>query len=516
MNRADEVERLINSVLSLIVPFIRAADEDADSKPEGHGLQVPSGGPRTTLVESHPPKKLQSLLGLQDGGIDGLGVTNEGQGKEGVLKAVEKILGYSVNTWDQGFMDKLYGSTNAVGLASELLLATLNTNAHVYSVSPALTLIEKHTTRALARLFGLTGPHAGGISQPGGSASNQTSIIVARNTLFPSTKRGGLQGRRFTLFTSTHGHYSVEKAAQMFGFGADAVIAVPVDSAGKMDATQLETLVLSSQEKGETPFYVNATAGTTVLGSFDPIDAIADICHRHNLWLHIDGSWGGPIAFSPSLSATRLASVHRADSIAVTPHKMLGVPLTCSFLLGRDVRLFHKSYTLPAGYLFHGADDEGVGPEENVGAEVWDLADLTPQCGRRAESLKLHLAWLYYGAEGFRAYVEAAHAAATCLFDHLSKSNNIVLVSAKPLPCMQVCFHYARNGEVDDKERNDRVTKVMARELLRRGWMVDFAPGERGLFFRVVVNGGTRRGTVEGLVRAVEEVGGRVWESVGA
>jgi glutamate/tyrosine decarboxylase-like PLP-dependent enzyme len=151
------------------------------------------------------------------------------------------------------------------------------------------------------------------------------------------------------LFTSAHGHYSLEKAAQMFGFGSKAVRSVEVDDNGCMLPSHLSTLITEARDNGETPFYVNATAGTTVLGSFDPIDAIADVCEKEDLWLHVDGSWGGPVIFSDKLRKDRMRGVERADSVAVTPHKMLGVPLTCSFLLGKDVREFHEANTLPAG-----------------------------------------------------------------------------------------------------------------------------------------------------------------------
>lgn len=120
-------------------------------------------------------------------------------------------------------------------------------------------------------MFGFQGLYAGGVSQPGGSAANAMSMIVARNCLFPETKREGLGGRRFVIFTSKHGHYSVEKAAQSFGFGSDAVKGVEVDSEGRMRVEALERGILEARERGAVPFYVNATAGTTVLGSFDPL-----------------------------------------------------------------------------------------------------------------------------------------------------------------------------------------------------------------------------------------------------
>ena len=220
---------------------------------------------------------------------------------------------------------------------------------HVYQVSPVLTLIEKHVTRSLASLFGLQEPHAGGMSQPGGSAGNASSIVIARNTLYPETKTEGLGSRRFVLFTSAHGHYSLEKAAQMFGFGSNSVISVPMNESGEMDVDQLEDLVVNAKEEGKTPFYVNATAGTTVLGSFDPFEGISAVCKKHNMWMHVDGSWGGSVIFNEEIAKFRLKGAEKADSIVISPHKMLGVPMTCSFLLGRDMREFWKAMTLPAG-----------------------------------------------------------------------------------------------------------------------------------------------------------------------
>lgn len=117
--------KLLNSVQSLIIPFIRQADEDAATKHTGHGLSVPGGGPRTALVEHHKPEKLINLLNFKL-------PQGEGVGKDGLLDVVDKVLKYSVNTWDQGFLDKLYASTNAVGVISELLLAVLNTNVRLF------------------------------------------------------------------------------------------------------------------------------------------------------------------------------------------------------------------------------------------------------------------------------------------------------------------------------------------------------------------------------------------------
>lgn len=484
----------------MLIPYIQSADADADAKAKSHGLQMKGGGPRTVLVEHHQPHKLIQLLDFK--------LPESGLGQQGFLESIQKILQYSVNTWDQGFMDKLYASTDAAGVAAELILAVLNTNLHVYQVSPALTIIEKTTTRALAHLFGLTGPHAGGISVQGGSASNTTSIVIARNTLFPDSKELGnfASGRKLVLFTSAHGHYSIEKAAQMLGFGSSAVWSVPTDASGCMIPSELSKLVEKSKDSGFTPFYVNATAGTTVLGSYDPIGALASICNTHSLWLHVDASWGGPAIFSHE-HAHKLAGSQLAASIAINPHKMMGVPITCSFLLGADLRQFHAANTLPAPYLFHSSSSTPANP-----SEIYDLADLTLQCGRRGDSLKLALGWIFHGKDGYAAQVEHAFSMAAYLASLVVGNPNLVIVSDNPPPCLQVCFYYACGGKLHESNAaNSNITEVITRELVVRGFMVDFASGERGRFLRVVVHRGTRKGTVEGLIEAITEIGQGAW-----
>lgn len=476
------------------------------------------------------PEELRDILQLE--------IPEQGRRQDGLIAVLQKVLQYSVNTWHQGFLDKLYASTNAPGVAAELILATLNTNVHVYQVSPALTVIEKYTGQRLANLFGLNGPRAGGISVQGGSASNTTSIVIARNNLYPSTKKDGNGDYKFVLFTSAHGHYSVEKAAQMLGFGSNAVWAVPIDKQGRMIPSELEKLVQKAQSEGRTPFYVNATAGTTVMGSFDPFEETAAICRKYNLWFHIDGSWGGSFVFSRR-QKHKLAGSGKANSIAINPHKMLGVPVTCSFLLASDMRQFHRANTLPAGYLFHNEDTEptqnGDAHESELEAEspeVWDLADLTLQCGRRADSLKLFLGWTYYGTEGYEQQIDNACEVAAHLATIVVQHPDLILVSENAPPCLQVCFYYAPgkefvyprgvvSNESQRAKNNSKVTEEITHAIVPRGFMVDFAPPSgdddavgNGKFFRCVVNVSSSKETVESLVRSIEEVGPGIAESL--
>lgn len=367
----------------------------------------------------------------------------------------------------------------------------------MYQVSPALSVIEKTTARALASLFGFTGPRAGGINCQGGSSSNLTSMVVARNTLYPDCRTGGNAGHDFVVFTSAHGHYSVEKSAMVCGLGTSSVWAVPVDETGRMKPDVLREMVVRAKAEGKTPFYVNATAGTTVRGSYEPFEEISAICKEHGLWMHIDASFGGPVVFSRKHKG-KIQGSHLADSLTVNPHKMMNVPATCSFLLGPDMDIFNKANATKAGYLFHSNGDD----------EVWDLADLTLQCGRRADSLKVALAWQYYGSAGFERQIDHAFDMAEHLYNLVRASPSLELASPELPSCLQVCFYYAPGGTMpSDPAVSTAMTSAIVHKLIPRGFMVDYAPGDKGSFLRVVVNCLTLKGTVEGLIKAIEEVG---------
>lgn len=309
--------------------------------------------------------------------------------------------------------------------------------------------------------------------------------------------------------------------------GASAVIQVDVDAEGRMSPASLRDKIAEAKSQGKTPLYVNATAGTTVLGSYDPFVEISAVCKEVGVWMHIDGSWGGSAVFS-ARHRWRLEGAGLADSLTVNPHKMMNVPVTCSFLLANDMAVFKRANTLAAGYLFHSDDDspsdgEQQQPEgeEGKGDTYWDLADLTLQCGRRADSFKLAMAWVYYGAAGFERQVDHAFDMARYLAVLVKQSPDFRLVSTDPPPCLQVCFYYAPGGvlpgeqsgdkkEDDDdeaKRENTRRTAIMVQKLVARGFMIDYAPGPHGKFFRAVVNCQTLKTTVEGLLKALIAVG---------
>ena len=70
--------------------------------------------------------------------------------------------------------------------------------------------------------------------------------------------------------------------------GTDNLIIVASDSGGKMIPAELENKIVKALEQKKVPFFVNATAGTTVLGAYDPLEPLATVCQKYDVWLHVD------------------------------------------------------------------------------------------------------------------------------------------------------------------------------------------------------------------------------------
>lgn len=473
--RVQELDQLLDLVKPLVLNYIEKAD------PTSAKYEIDS------LGKYHDPLALKKLLAIDESELaEGI----KGDNKK-LSEFIDKVLNYSVNTWNPGFLDKLYASNNPIGVISDIILSVLNTNVHVYTVSPVLAVLENFIGRKYASLFFKNDKDTcGGLTFSGGSWSNITSLQAARALKFPQTKETGNEGFKFAVYTSEHCHYSVVKGAILLGLGSQNVFKVPVTPAGTMNLEGLEQIIQKSVNDGYTPLYINATAGTTVYGSYDDFTAISAISKKYNTWFHIDGSWGGNVIFS-SIHSAKLRGCHLADSITVNPHKMLGIPNTCSFLLMPHVAHFQKSMSLQAPYLFHGREND-----DDV-LENFDLADGTMGCGRRSDAFKFYLGWLYYGQEGFEKRVDHAFEIAKYFVDQISKNSDfeLVLGSKDDLPqCLQVCFYY--RPQFYTSEDHTDITRFVSRYLHTEGkYLVDFSPNpttasgvNNGEFFRVVFN----------------------------
>ncbi|ORX88179.1 PLP-dependent transferase [Basidiobolus meristosporus CBS 931.73] len=481
-NDAVELDQLLNETKDVLVEYVNQCQQEGVS-----------------VIDPHSPQELEKIFDFE--------LTEKGVGPEGILDTIQGMLRYSVRSWNNRFIDKLYSGTDPIGVISELILGVLNSNNHVYHVSPVTTMMEIKTSRKMAEFIGFK--DGSGITCPGGSASNQLAVITARNRKFPHIKREGFRrGEVLTMFTSAHSHYSFEKAAIMMGIGTDHLISVPCTDHGTMIPEELEKCIQQSISRGESPFFVNGTAGTTVLGAFDPLRAIGAICQKYGLWFHVDGSWGGSVMFSNKLRHL-IDGSELADSYTINPHKMLGIPLQCSYLLTKDPHVLQKFNALNAEYLFHG--------------EHYDLGDGTVGCGRRPDAVKMFLAWKYRGAKGFEIRVDRGFDLAQYMYHKLSEHPRFRLV-AKPVN-LNVCFWYIPesldlslekiNAEVFGNHLA-QVTKEIHAYMRRSGrFMFDYAPLHHPeplpIFFRIITHPRLTFDEVDELVKTIAEVGEKIF-----
>lgn len=148
-------------------------------------------------------------------------------------------------------------------------------------------------------------------------------------------------------FTSDQSHYSYKKSCSLMGLGSDNLIAVGSDEGGGLDPEKLRVALMKAHEDGKAPFFVGASSGTTVLGSFDPLDELAQVVQEFNemtsssVWLHVDGAWGGATLLSRK-QRHLMKGIEQVDSYSTNPHKVLGAPLQCAFFITKHENMLSE------------------------------------------------------------------------------------------------------------------------------------------------------------------------------
>uniref|UniRef100_A0A8C8GLS7 Uncharacterized protein n=1 Tax=Oncorhynchus tshawytscha TaxID=74940 RepID=A0A8C8GLS7_ONCTS len=352
-----------------------------------------------------------------------------------------------------------------------------------YEVSPVFILMEEILLRKMQEIVGWSEEEGDGVFCPGGTMSNLYSVLLARYHFFPEVKTKGMTALpRLILFTSAHSHYSVKKSAAVLGIGSDNVVV------------------------GCVPFYVNATAGTTVYGAFDPLNAIADICESHGLWLHVDAAWGGGLLMSKR-HRVKLQGIERAWSVTWNPHKMMGAPLQCSAILVKKRGLLKDCNQMCAEYLFQ---------TDKHYDTSYDTGDKTIQCGRHVDVFKLWLMWKAKGSEGFESQVNKCLENAEHLFDKLKQRPDFELVFKSEPEHSNVCFWYippSLRNMSPGPERNRRLHEVAPKikaKMMEQGMaMIGYQPlGDKVNFFRCVFsNPATQTEDVDYLLEEIASLG---------
>jgi sulfinoalanine decarboxylase/sulfinoalanine decarboxylase/aspartate 1-decarboxylase len=323
------------------------------------------------------------------------------------------------------FFNQLFGGRQPKAILGDLLAVMLNNSMYTYKVAGPQVGIEQEIIRQSCELIGY-GAKSNGTFPTGGSMSNYMALVMGRDAKDPSCRLNGMT-KPMIIYTSKESHYSTSKNASFAGIGRNNIRYIKADSKGKMIPGKLEEQILEDIQNGGIPTYVNATAGTTVLGAFDPIDKIADITEKYNIWLHVDGAYCGSVIFSEQYKHL-VKGVERSDSFSYNAHKMLGTPLTCSVILVNDKKHLHDSFSNDADYLYQTDGDD------------FNLGKTSFQCGRRNDALKFWTLWKSVGTKGLKQIVEQQFNLANVALDYIRSNPDYTLYSFDN--SISICFNY--------------------------------------------------------------------------
>ena len=334
-----------------------------------------------------------------------------------LVDAANLVVRRSVQTNHPYFLNQNYAGADPLAVVGDWLGAALNTTNATFEAAPVFTMIERALLAKMARLVGFpeSGDHPAGLMCAGASLAQLHALQLARHRLQPDLVTAGSDGRRLRILVSDSGHYAAEKIAAVMGLGRASVVSVPTDAAGVMDVDALDECLSDEPEV----LAVIATAGTTVTAAFDPIDAIADRCEEHGIWLHVDAAYGGAALLSP-MERRRLSGIERADSVVWNLHKMAGLTQQCTALLVREPERLLTTFATGADYLFQ---------PDKANADL-DAGDRSLQCGRRVDALKAWLTWKSRGDVGMATRVDHAVALADHARRRVTERDDVAFIVA--------------------------------------------------------------------------------------
>ncbi len=383
---------------------------------------------------------------------------------------------------------------NPVNTVGSMIAAALNINVTCWRSGPAAAEMELLTIRWLMAMIGF--PQEGaGILVSGGSMANFAGIAAARSAKAPhNVVREGMHGAaaRMRLYASSEAHFSIRKAAAMLGIGVDNVRVVQTDDALRMDPGHLERLVREDRDAGHLPFCVVASAGTAGTGAVDPIGALADFARANNLWLHVDGAYGGFAALAPS-ARDLFARIGDADSVSLDPHKWLYLPVGTGCILYRDPAAARAAFSENAEYT------RVVGLDHDEAFAFWDYG---PELSRPFRAFDL---WLLIKSVGTQALAEAIEGNIACAryFAGLVNASDDFEMLA-PVDLSIFCFRYHPPnyaGDLDKLNENLMVALQRAGSSYLSNTLVHGKFALRGC----VLNYRTTRSDMEKLLQDLRE-----------
>jgi L-2,4-diaminobutyrate decarboxylase len=412
------------------------------------------------VVDWQTPDELRARVRIDDrGGAEGMAL-------------VRSLMDNAIQLHHPAYMGHQVCPPFPTAVIADLVISTLNQSTAVWEMSPIGTVIEQEIIRWLADRAGYPAD-ALGTAVSGGSAANLTALLAARARWNDS----GRAKKRPVILCSADAHYSITRAASIMGIDSRDVVKVPTDDQHRLDLHALEAAL---RDAGEVMAIV-ATSGSTATGAFDDLRGIATLRDEYDTWLHVDAAHGASVVLSERLRPL-VDGLDLADSLAWDPHKMLWMSLSLGVILVRDGRWLRRAFEADAPYLFNA---------ERAGD---NLGEMTIQCSKRADAIKLWLTLQMFGAQPFVTAMEHVTDLTRYLYDVVAASGDF---EPMHIPHFNIfCFRH----------RSDDATNAELRErLIRSGqaWITSTLLKGRRVLRVTMINPRTERGDVDRMLSAL-------------
>ncbi|MGH8911146.1 MAG: aminotransferase class V-fold PLP-dependent enzyme [Acidimicrobiia bacterium] len=357
-----------------------------------------------------------------------------------ILADVSNVILPGITHWQSpGFYAFFPANSSGPAVLGDLMSAGLGVQGMLWATSPAATELETLVLDWLVEMCGLperfaSASKGGGVIQDSASSATLVALLAARERATHGQANRHGSGGDLTVYTSIHGHSSIDKAVRIAGLGSESLRHIPVDAEHALDPDALEEAIVSDRAEGLTPTAVVATLGTTSSTAIDPLPAIAEVCLAHGLWLHVDAAYAGTAAVLPEMR-WMLEGLDGADSYVFNPHKWMLTNFDCSaFYVADRAHLIDTLSILPE-YLKNKATASGA---------VFDYRDWQVPLGRRFRALKLWFVIRSFGVEGIRRHVRSGIDLAQDLAARIGADADFEVVA--PHPFGLVCFRH-RGGD---------------------------------------------------------------------
>jgi aromatic-L-amino-acid decarboxylase len=404
----------------------------------------------------------------------------------GALEDAAQMLDVSLAQPRPRFFAFVGSSGLEIGVLGDLLASCFDVNLAVWA--GAASEVEDQAIRWVSEFIGF--PAEAGAFTSGGTISNVTALAAARERALPGSRRTGVAETHGALYCSNEAHYSVVRSAELLGLGSAWVRSLPQDERRRLLPEEVAQAIDADRAAGIAPVAVVATAGTTLTGAVDPIEALADVCAARDVWLHVDGAYGVAAASTPS-AGHLFAGLDRADSVTLDAHKWLFLPKACGVVLVRRREDLHGALAHEEDYIPHER------PEHH-------MVDITLEYSRPFRALKLWLAFRAHGAAAIRDAIERNLGQARLLHDELGRHADLEVLCGEP-ELSVVPFRHVPEGVADLDEHN----AALVRALQEDGgvWIAPARVDGKVCLRPCVVNYRTTDDDVRALVELTRELG---------